>query len=207
MTDEKTTAPEQSCETAPENPLRRTAATDQKKLNIYRAIAVAELLLILFLIIGRWIWSGWWIDWNKSGKHPGDKTNTQQQEFVAPEFDPAAKQGVPTVADDMGWSLLTIKEGFEIHVCGVLRADENGVVPLYLTSDAGNNVWVKIRLLDANDNNIGETGLLLPGEYVENVQLNDKAKSGEVKLQVMGYEPKTYYSAGTVALQTTLTMP
>lgn len=107
----------------------------------------------------------------------------------------------------MGWSLLTIKEGFEIHVCGVLRADENGVVPLYLTSDAGNNVWVKIRLLDANDNNIGETGLLLPGEYVENVQLNDKAKSGEVKLQVMGYEPKTYYSAGTVALQTTLTMP
>ena len=31
--------------------------------------------------------------------------------------------------------------------------------------------------------------------------------SGEVKLQVMGYEPKTYYSAGTVALQTTLTMP
>ena len=53
---------------------------------------------------------------------------------------------------------------------------------------------------------LGETGLLKPGQYVELVQLNDKATSGDVTLQVMGYQPDTYYSAGSVGLATVLTM-
>ena len=41
---------------------------------------------------------------------------------------------------------------------------------------------------------------------MERVQLNDKAASGNVTLQVMGYQPDTYYSAGSVGLATVLTM-
>ena len=69
-----------------------------------------------------------------------------------------------------------------------------------------NQIWTKLRILDQDGNIIGETGLLKPGQYVESVQLNDVAVSGNVTLQVMGYEPDTYFSAGSVGLATTLNM-
>lgn len=61
-------------------------------------------------------------------------------------------------------------------------------------------------MLNSNNEIIGETGLLKPGQYVERVQLNDSAASGSVTLQVMGYQPETYYSAGSVGLATELHM-
>ena len=93
-----------------------------------------------------------------------------------------------------------------MHVCGILNADADGSLPLYFTNDAGSTVWAKLRVLNSSGEIIGETGLLKAGQYVERVQLNDKAASGNVTLQVMGYQPDTYYSAGSVGLATVLTM-
>ena len=92
------------------------------------------------------------------------------------------------------------------RICGVLQADADGKLPVWLYSDPGNTVWVKLRILDAGGNRIGETGLLKPGEYVETVQLAESAQAGNVTLHVMGYEPETYYSGGAVDFQTTLTL-
>jgi hypothetical protein len=69
-----------------------------------------------------------------------------------------------------------------------------------------NQVWVKVKVIDADGNRLGETGLLRPGEYVESVQLSTDATSGLVTLHIMGYEPDTYYSAGSVDFETTLNM-
>ena len=45
--------------------------------------------------------------------------------------------------------------------------------------------------------------MLRPGEYVRAVALSRSLQTGEpVKLKIMGYEPETYYSAGSVVLNT-----
>lgn len=124
--------------------------------------------------------------------------------FTPPPFEENAVAGTPTVDESLGWSELAVREGYNIKLCGVLQADQDGMLPVWLYSDAGNTVWVKLRILDAEGNRIAESGLLKPGEYLEKVQLADGAKAGDVRLHVMGYEPETYYSAGAVDFQTVL---
>mgnify|MGYP007070148465 CR=1 FL=1 len=100
---------------------------------------------------------------------------------------------------------LTVREGYVVHVCGVLRANADGMLPVWFASDAGNDVWLKLRLRNADGEIIGETGILRPGEYVELMRLGENAATGDVVLEIMGYEPETYYSAGSVGLATALT--
>lgn len=129
--------------------------------------------------------------------------------FTPPPFDSAAVTGVPEVDEELGWSELAIRDGYVVHLCGVLNADADGTVPVWFSSDGGNDVWLKLRLKSAEGETLGETGILRPGEYVECLRLNDRAavKNGmAVTLQVMGYEPETYYSAGSVGLATTLSL-
>lgn len=189
---------------------RQNYTKEQKRsLRNYKILIAVEIVVILFLIAARWIWSGWWIDWNTgdtviTGESVEKETKTG--EFVPPEFDSAAVDGVPEVDESLGWSALTIEDGYVVHVCGVLNANEDRTLPVWFASDADNQIWTKLRILDQDGNIIGETGLLKPGQYVESVQLNDVAASGNVTLQVMGYEPDTYFSAGSVGLATTLNM-
>ena len=76
---------------------------------------------------------------------------------------------------------------------------------MYLTNDEGNKVWLKLRILDEEDNILAETGLLKPNEYVKTVTFDKIPKSGaNIKLKIMAYEPDTYYSAGAVTLNTTV---
>lgn len=134
------------------------------------------------------------------------KQTTNVGEFTPPPFESAAVSGVPEVDKTLGWSELSVRQGYVAHVCGVLRSDADGTVAVWFSSDAGNDVWLKLRLKNADGVTVGETGILKPGEYVEKLQLNDHAKSGDVILYIMGYEPETYYSAGSVSLATKLTM-
>lgn len=138
------------------------------------------------------------------------RTSAQRQattggHFTPPAFESAAVTGVPEVDDKLGWAELSVREGYVVHVCGVLRADADGSVPVWFASDAGNDVWLKLRVCDEEDYVLGESGVLRPGEYVERVRLKSVPPADTpVVLYVMGYEPETYYSAGTVSLATTL---
>lgn len=138
------------------------------------------------------------------------RTSAQKQttigEFTPPPFESAAAYGVPEVEADLGWSELSVRQGYVAHVCGVLRADADGSVAVWFSSDKDNEVWLKLRLKNAQGETLGETGILKPGEYVERMKLEDGAQSGTVVLQIMGYEPETYYSAGSVSLETELTI-
>lgn len=126
--------------------------------------------------------------------------------FTPPPFDEAAEVGVPAVDAALAWGELKVREDYVVHVCGRLEAGDDGRVAVWFASAEDNAVWVKLRLLDAGGNTLGETGLLRPGEYVQYLTLTQPCAPGEtaVTLRVMAYEPETYYSAGAVALEAVL---
>lgn len=186
----------------------------KRAIERYKMIIALEVAVVVILVALRWFVGGWWITWDTSSLFSGKKPDSTQQteppketvmgEFVAPEFEPNAVVGMPVVDESMGWAVLDITQGYRVHVCGILNADSNGSLPVWFTADADNTVWVKLRIVDENGNVLGETGILKPGEYVERLQLQQGTHSCAVSLEIMGYEPETYHSAGTVSLATTL---
>ena len=131
-------------------------------------------------------------------------TGTKQKEFVPPDFDASAQTGTPAVTDGSWTRIHRDGMNFSAHLCG--RITRNGdSADVYFTNDSGNTVWLKLRILDENDRILAETGLLKPNEYVRTVRFTKIPRSGAaIKLKIMAYEPKTYYSAGAVTLHTTL---
>ena len=125
-------------------------------------------------------------------------------DFIPPTFDPAAVSGVPDVPAELGWSELQIREGLRASVCGVLN-EANGQVALWFYNHPDSDSWLKLRLLDTQGNILGQSGLLRPGEYLQSLTLDTvPGENTTVVLYMMGYQPETYYSAGSLGLQTTL---
>lgn len=124
-------------------------------------------------------------------------------EFVPPAFDSAAVFGTPVVPQGLGYSS-PYQDGmaYRFSICGNIITDDNNAT-VYLTNDANNEVYIKLRILDDRGEILGETGLIKPGEYVKNVELSRVVETGtEIKLKIMGYEPETYNSTGSVVLNT-----
>lgn len=126
--------------------------------------------------------------------------------FTPPPFDENAVSGVPEVAEELGYSS-PYKDGmcYRFSVCGNVTVQGSEAI-VYLTNPAENDVWLKIRVLDASGRTVGETGLIRPGEYVRCVTLSAVPADGApITLKIMGYEPETYQSAGAVTLGTAIT--
>lgn len=128
--------------------------------------------------------------------------------FTPPPFESAAVAGTPEVPENLGYGEL-YQEGmaYRFSVCGnVTMEDHNAVV--YFTSPESNEKWLKLRVLDGNGNILGETGVIKPGEYIKYVELTKSLPAGtSIKLKIMGYEPDTFDSAGSVSLNTTIGGP
>lgn len=133
----------------------------------------------------------------------GGKQDTA--EFTPPPFEPAAVSGVPEVPESLGYiSPYQEGMGYRFSVCGNVVMEGNAAA-VYLTNPAENEVWLKLRVLDENGNILGETGLIRPGEYVKDVALTENLTAGtKIKLKIMGYEPETYFSAGSATLNTAI---
>lgn len=128
-------------------------------------------------------------------------TQTVMGEFTPPPFDSSAVVGSPTVPDNLGWQELDAQV-YKVGVCGKFIPKGN-TADVWLTNPESNTVWLKVRVLDENGNNLGETGLLRPGEYVQSVKLDTVPKAGTpIVLKIMAYQPDTYYSEGAVSLNT-----
>lgn len=127
----------------------------------------------------------------------------EMEEFVPPGFDHAAQSGTLVVPDGLGWKEIDAQV-FLVGVCGKFTVmDDTADVWLYNSSE--NVVWMKLRVMDENGNILGETGLIKPNEYVQSVKLTTIPKVGtSVILKIMAYEPETYYSAGAVELNTSV---
>ncbi|MBO7303576.1 MAG: hypothetical protein J6U68_05270 [Clostridia bacterium] len=128
-------------------------------------------------------------------------------EFIPPEFDLNATKGVPDVPEGLGYEEKYTKGmTFKVSLCGDV-AVENGEAVVYFTNPESNSAFLKMRILDENDNILGESGLIKPGEYLRSVKLaSDIADGASVKLKIMSYEPETYESLGSISIKTTLSV-
>ncbi len=126
-------------------------------------------------------------------------------EFIPPAFETAAVTGTPEVPEQ-----LVYKELYQagMHFCAwvcVAPIQQDGEALVYFTNPASNDVWMKLRILGADGETVGESGLLRPGEYVESVKLTQAlAEGAAIHLKIMTYEPETYFSMGSVGVNTTL---
>ena len=126
-------------------------------------------------------------------------------EFVPPSFESEAIKGMPEPQEELAWSEL-YQEGmsFKTGICANIIVHKD-MAEVYFSNSKDNTVWLKLRVLDENNNILGETGLITPGEYVKEVKLNGNIKEGQkIKLKIMAYEPETYYSEGSIILNTTI---
>ncbi|MBQ4137669.1 MAG: hypothetical protein IJD67_06115 [Clostridia bacterium] len=135
----------------------------------------------------------------------GCRDEDEEQQFVPPEFDKKAVTGTPDVAEgEKGYSLIDAGGVYKVGVCGEIKL-VNGNADVWFTNDAGNDVWLKLRIQDKNTGEIlGQTGLIKPGEYVKSINFSKSLSAGtDIVLRVMSYEPDTYYSKGEITLNIT----
>ncbi len=163
--------------------MSKAANNFKKAVNVIVTLCIIAAIVLVAMIL-------WWRFKPEEG-------------FEPPPFEEAAQSGTPIV-EDPTWSKM-YQDGmdFSAHMTGILTV-KDGASDVYFTNDEGNKVWLKLRVLDENDNILGETGLLKPNEYVKTVKLDIVPKPGDiVRLKIMAYEPDTYFSAGVVLVNTT----
>ncbi len=126
-------------------------------------------------------------------------------EFVPPAEDANAETGVPNVPDEMAYSEI-YKDGmaYRLSICGVPVMEDSELV-IWFSNHEDNEKYLKLRVYDEKGSVLGETGLIIPGEYVRSVTLSDKVTVGtKLRFKIMGYEPEDYSSAGSVTLNVTV---
>ena len=130
-------------------------------------------------------------------------TSGSGRSFTPPPFDPAAQTGTPDVPESAGYGELDAGD-FKFYAAGNLTA-KNGKTDIWLTNPEENNIWLKVRLRDKDENILGESGLIKPGEYIQSIELDEIPQGiSSVTLKIMAYAPDTYQSAGAIALTTDL---
>ena len=127
-----------------------------------------------------------------------------KESFERPSIEMSAQQGVPEVPEDLGYAYIQDESlPYTAHLCGVF-SENNGSADLYFTNDDTNDYLMLLKVEGENGKLLGETGLIKPGEYVKSVKLNESPEAGsDIRLRIVAYEPETYYSAGSVVLNTT----
>lgn len=129
-------------------------------------------------------------------------TNQQVEvrDFVPPSFDANALSGEPEVAYPDMYGTLSLNDEVTVSLYSAPIVT-GGAALVCFTADAGNAVWVRLRLQDVEGNTLGQSGLLRPGEYVDCVELTTKPDRPEAIARILTYEPDTYYSLGTATAQ------
>lgn len=110
--------------------------------------------------------------------------------FEVPDFDKNAKKY--DVLKKI--SPIEMNENYVIYIDGDMKVKKD-VLKFYFASDKKNKVYTKIRIYQG-DKIIGESGIIKPGEYIENISLNEKINDS-IEIKVMGYDMDTYQSAGS----------
>ena len=122
----------------------------------------------------------------------------KKNDFTPPPFDKGAISGKPAVDNEaFQYRKVTVSEDliFSLCMCPLYAA---GKADVFLTNDESSNAYIRIVLFDAEDNPIGESDLLKPGEYIESVSLSiSPEKDTSIKAKILSYDKKTYYSKGT----------
>lgn len=127
---------------------------------------------------------------------------SEKSKFTPPPHEENAVAGVPENVDEaLQYGRLALSDKFIVAVCGSPVIDSDGKLLLYFTSDESNEFFVRLIVLTENGEQLGATGLLNPGEYVESVILDPAPEEGQsVVLKILSYQPDTYYSMGSASV-------
>lgn len=134
--------------------------------------------------------------WALLGCNSDNQISHETPTYVPPAFDSSAEKGVPKLDNVTDYKDFDAKN-YRFSLCAkpVLSDDK---LEVYLTDPDDSGVLLKIRVLDENDDIIGESGLIGQGEYLPTVTI--KRQVSMAKLKIMAYEPETFYSAGGVVI-------
>lgn len=132
----------------------------------------------------------------------------KQEPFVPPEFDTAAVAGTLEETDELkalGWTAADVKDlPYAVRICGRVLVREQKA-DLWFYNEPKSESWLKLRIADEEGVILAETGLLKPGEYLQTVEFNRALAEDEtISMKIMGYEPETYHSVGSITLNTTV---
>lgn len=131
-------------------------------------------------------------------------TLTARPAFTPPPFDSTAQTGIP--ADIPGYEQLDVP-AFQVGFLSRPYTEGNQLL-VYFSNSPENTCYLRLRILDADGNMLGQSGLIRPGEFLQSVTLDIlPATDPAIILKVMAYEPETYHSAGAVTFHTTLQIP
>lgn len=122
--------------------------------------------------------------------------------FIAPEHDAAAVTGtVPDEATAHGYAELPDDGSlpFGAGLCGEPAVSEGGL-DVWFANPEGNGAWLALRVKDESGNELGRTGIVMPGEYVRTVE-GDFAGKKNIIFEIIGYEPWTYCSMGNITMR------
>lgn len=120
--------------------------------------------------------------------------------YKPPLFEPTAIKGVPELSDSekksFGYSPLSVAEGLSFYLSGRPKESEDSI-ELYLNNPNYNQVWILCKVLDENDNEIAESGIIKQGYFLKEIKKKNKtvAESKDLKIQLFCFEPYTYYCA------------
>lgn len=128
---------------------------------------------------------------------------SSKKEFVKPEFDNKAIEIINTeVSKELQYAEINVEQGYVVGICNNLILDKYKNVLIYFTSSKENNVYLKLRIYDKEGNILKETGLIKPGQQLEKITIENLEEDKDVIIKIMSYDPETYYSRGTVSLNT-----
>ena len=129
-------------------------------------------------------------------------------EFVPPSFDAQAVAGTPGELESRrGYGTLTLQKDAVVSLCANVYMEGSDAL-LYLTAHEGNAGWIRVKILDAQGQVLGQSGLLRPGQYVRAVPLEQVPEAGTIlTVKILIYEPDTYYSLGSAGAQIRIAGP
>lgn len=128
---------------------------------------------------------------------------SSRREFVKPEFDDNAKPISNIEIDEkLQYAEINVEVGYNVGICNNLIMDNEENILIYFSSLKDNNVYLKLRIYDKEQKMLKETGLIKPGEQIEKLKIENLKEDKEVIIKIMSYDPETYYSRGTVSLNT-----
>ena len=120
-------------------------------------------------------------------------------EFKAPPFEENAVLGVPDgVPDIENYREINMSGNYKFALAGTPMLEENKLF-IHFSSSIDNGAWLLIKVYDMSDNEIGKSGLVRAGEYLESVNVIFDNVVDSVKVKIVSYEHDTYYSLGTAS--------
>ena len=135
--------------------------------------------------------------------HVSQKTQTATGRFRVPARETEMIQGNPQqIEEKLHYQTVDLAEGFKIALCGRPQIGNDRELVLYLTSMKENDVWIRAVVYNEQKQQLGSTGVLYPGEWVENIPLDTPVENGQtVIIKIISYQPETYYSKGSADIK------